>query len=85
MEITREIEDKSRYFEGKPGEDWEFLGMKERERCYLSYYRDGQGNYHHKSVKRKAKYNPYKTEVYMRDGMEFARVVNKKTGQPIAI
>lgn len=83
MEITREIEDKSRYFEGEPRGDWEFLGIKKNEKYYGYYYRDRQGSYHHKSVKRKVKYNPYRTETYMRDGMEFARVTNKKTGQPI--
>lgn len=83
MAITREIKDKSWYFEGEPREDWEYIGTTEDEKYYAHYYQDRQGNYHNTSVKRKVKYNPYKTEVYTRDGIEYAKVVHKKTGQPI--
>lgn len=85
MKITREIEDKSRYFEGEPQNGWELVGIRQNQRCNVYYYRDKQGDYHHKAVKRKTRYNPYKVELTARDGMEFARVVNKKTGRPIAI
>lgn len=83
MEITREIEEKSKYFDGKPEEGWELIGIKQNQRCNIYYYQDRQGNYHHTSVRRKNTYKVFETRVRKKDGIEYGQVVHKKTGQPI--
>lgn len=83
MGITREIKDKSQYFGGSPKEDWALADIEEKEKNYIRYYRDKQGNYHHTAVPRKREYDPYKVELTgRRDGMDFASVIHKKTGKP---
>lgn len=81
--ITREIENKSRYFEGEPEEDWELLTIVPELKNNVYYYRDREGGYHHRTVKRKDTYNPFVTHVREENGVTWARVVNKKTGQQI--
>lgn len=83
MAITREIEDTSKYFDGNPENGWELVGIKQNQRYNTYYYRDKQGNYHHTSVRRKNTYKAFETRVYTKDGIEYAKVVHKKTGQPI--
>ena len=83
MTITREIKEKSRYFEGNPREGWELLTIVQGKKYNTYYYQDTQGNYHHTSVKRKDAYNPFETKIRDRDGITFVKITNKKTGQPI--
>lgn len=85
MEITREIENISQYFEGEPQKDWELANIKENERYYIRYYLDKQGGWHHKAVKKKSKYNPFETQIREENGIMFAKIVNKKTGKPIRV
>lgn len=83
MAITREIEDASQYFEGEPESGWELVTIKEGEKCFAYYYQDRQGGWHHRTVKKKATYNPFETQLREEGGAVFARVVHKKTGKPI--
>lgn len=76
--VTREIEERSAFFEGQPLEGWELVGMRENRKNRISYYRDKQGGYHHTAVPLKRKYNPYKVHLTEKDGMTFARVELKK-------
>lgn len=83
--ITREIEDRSQYFEGEPQEGWELVTIKRSadEKRNTYYYRDADGGYHHKTVRRKPAYSPYEIKTRRKSGMEWASVVNRKTGQPV--
>ncbi len=83
MEITREIENISQYFVGEPEQDWELQGIKQNTRYFVYYYKDRQGSWHHKTVKRNARYNPFETQVREENGAFYAKVVNKKTGKPV--
>lgn len=83
MAITREMKDKSRYFKGNPKEDWELLAVEREQKYNIYYYQDKHGGCHHTSVKRKGTYDPFDIELREEDGMTFARMINKKTGQPI--
>lgn len=85
MEITREIENISQYFEGEPEEGWEFRGIKKEERCYAYYYQDRQGGWHHRTVKRKAEYNPFEMQIREENGIWYAKIINKKSGKPIRV
>lgn len=85
MEITREIENISQYFEGEPEEDWELISIKEEQKYRVRYYRDKRGGWHHKTVKKKSEYNPFETRLTEKNGILFARVVNKKTGKSIKV
>ncbi len=76
--ITREIQDQSVYFEGKPLEGWELVGMVQNKKYRIAYYQDKQGNYHHTSVRLKGRYNPFDIKLTEKDGMVFARVEPKK-------
>lgn len=76
--ITREIEERSTFFEGQPLEGWELVGMRENRKNRISYYRDKQGNYHHTAVPLKKTYNPFEIHLHEKDGMVFARVELKK-------
>lgn len=76
--ITRQIEERSTYFEGQPLEGWELVGMKENRKNRISYYRDRQGHYHHTAVPLKSKYNPYEVHISEKDGVTFARIELKK-------
>lgn len=76
--ITREIEERSTFFEGQPLEGWELVGMRENRRYRLSYYRDKQGRYHHTAVPLERKYNPYEVYLEEKDGLTFARLELKK-------
>lgn len=79
--ITREIQDQSVYFEGKPLEGWELVGMVQNKKYRIAYYQDKQGYYHHTSVRLKCRYNPFEIKLTEKDGMMFARVEPKKKSQ----
>lgn len=85
MGITREIENISQYFEGEPEEGWELTNIQENQKYYIRYYRDKQGKWHHKTVKKKSEYNPFETQIREENGLIFAKIVNKKTGKPIRV
>lgn len=77
--ITREIEERSTFFEGQPPKDWELIGVVENRKNRLFYYLDKQGRYHHTAVPLKSNYNPYEVHLSERDGQTFARLELKKT------
>lgn len=75
--------DSSQYFDGPPQEGWELADIQEKDRCFIRYYQDRQGDFHHTAVPKKGSYEPYRIELSSRrDGMEFASVIHKKTGKP---
>lgn len=85
MGITREIENISQYFEGEPKRDWELKDIKNEDKYFVYYYRDKQGGWHHKTVKKESKYNPFETVLTEKDGIMWAKVINKKTGKPVKV
>ena len=76
--ITREIEERSIFFEGQPPKDWELIGVVENRKNRLFYYLDKQGRYHHTAVPLKSRYNPFEIRLHEKDGMKFARMELKK-------